>query len=41
MSSVTDVADRIFAAIEAGDVDAVAAIYADDGGAATAAFAPA
>jgi len=30
MSSVTDVADRIFAAIEAGDADAVAAIYADD-----------
>jgi len=30
MSSVTDVADRIFAAIEAGDADAVAEIYADD-----------
>ena len=28
--SALDVADRIFAAIEAGDADAVAAIYADD-----------
>jgi ketosteroid isomerase-like protein len=30
MSTTTDVADRIFAAIEAGDADAVADIYADD-----------
>ena len=30
MSSVTDVADRIFAAIEAGDADAVTDVYADD-----------
>lgn len=30
MSATTDVADRIFAAIEAGDADAVAEIYADD-----------
>ncbi len=30
MSSINDVADRIFAAIEAGDAAVVAAIYADD-----------
>ncbi len=30
MSSINDVADRIFAAIEAGDGAVVAAIYADD-----------
>lgn len=30
MSSPGDVADRIFAAIEAGDAEAVAAVYADD-----------
>lgn len=28
--SVEDIADRLFAAIEKGDVDAVAALYADD-----------